>query len=255
MTANSSILSNEARRMAAVRRYDVLDSPPDGAFDRVTRLASTLMDVPISIVSIVDSNRIWFKSAHGLEVDEIGRDPGLCASAILHEGSWVVENAATDPRTLANPLVAGEFGLRFYAGVPLTTSDGFNLGTLCVIDKEPRELTPEHESVLSDLAAIVMDELELRLAARTAAAQFEQRARQATELNDDVVQALSVAKMQLELQRPSEALESVGAALGASQRILNELVEDASVLRRETNVRAYPSAGAGVPDDLHEVDG
>lgn len=235
MTASSSIIpSNEEARLAAVRRYDVLDSPPDGAFDRVTRLASALLDVPISIVSIVDTDRIWFKSAHGLEVDEIGRDPGLCASAILHDGAWVVENAGTDPRTLANPLVAGEFGLRFYAGAPLTTSDGFNLGTLCVIDKEPRELTPEHENVLTDLAAIVMDELELRLAARTAAAQVEQRARQATELNDDVVQALSVAKMQLELQRPSEALESVGTALGASQRILNELVEDAPTLRRET---------------------
>ena len=133
------IPSNEAERLAAVRRYDVLDTPPDGAFDRITALAARLFDVPIAIVSIVDTDRIWFKSHHGLDVEEIGREAGLCASAILHDGPWLVTDAAIDPRTLANPLVAGEFGLRFYAGVPLTTHDGYNLGTLCVIDHEPRE--------------------------------------------------------------------------------------------------------------------
>lgn len=238
MSVNANIVPpNEQERLAAVQRYDVLDSPPDGAFDRVTRLASTLLDVPIAIVSIVDTDRIWFKSAHGLAIDEIGRDPGLCASAILQDGPWVVTDAEIDPRSLANPLVAGEFGLRFYAGVPLTTSDGFNLGTLCVIDQKPREITAEQQVVLTDLAAIVMDELELRLAARTAAAEVKQRARQATELNDDVVQALSVAKMQLELAQHDEALGSVKAAFVASQRILNELVEHAPTLRREHQVR------------------
>jgi sigma-B regulation protein RsbU (phosphoserine phosphatase) len=161
------IPDNEDARMAAVRRYDVLDTPPDGAFDRVTSLAARHFGVPISIVSIVDSDRIWFKSHHGVEVQEIGRDPGLCASAILQDGPWIVEDAAVDPRTLANPLVAGDFGLRFYAGVPLTTSDGYNLGTLCLLDQEPRPLTDDEAATLADLAAIVMDELELRLSART----------------------------------------------------------------------------------------
>ena len=137
----SLIPDNEDERLAAVRRYDVLDSPADGAFDRVTRLAARHFGVPISIVSIVDTDRIWFKSHHGVDVDEIGRDPGLCASAILGDEPWVVENAAVDPRALANPLVAGELGLRFYAGAPLRTSDGFNLGTLCVIDQQPREFS------------------------------------------------------------------------------------------------------------------
>jgi GAF domain-containing protein len=133
--------SYEDARLAAVRRYAVLDTPPDGAFDRITALAARHFSVPISIVSIVDRDRIWFKSHHGVDAQEIGRDPGLCASAILQDGPWVVENAAVDPRTLANPLVAGELGLRFYAGAPLTTHDGFNLGTLCVIDQEPRRLS------------------------------------------------------------------------------------------------------------------
>ncbi len=162
------IPTDEAARLAAVRRYDVLDTPPDGAFERITALAARHFGVPISIVSIVDSDRIWFKAHHGVDVPEIGRDPGLCASAILGHHPWVVENAAADPRTLANPLVAGELGLRFYAGAPLTTHDGYNLGTLCVIDREPREFSAEDEATLADMAAVVMDELELRLASRRA---------------------------------------------------------------------------------------
>ena len=163
----------EAQRLAAVRRYDILDTPPDGAFDRVTRIAARIFAVPISIVSIVDADRIWFKSHHGLEVDEIPRGPGLCASAILHEDPWVLTDAKADPRSLANPLVAGDFGLRFYAGVPLRTRDGHSLGTLCVIDREPRPVTEEQIEQLRDLAAIVMDELELRLSAKRTIGELE----------------------------------------------------------------------------------
>ena len=132
--------SKEGQRLAAVRRYDILDSPPDGAFDRITALAARRLGVPISIISIVDEDRIWFKSHHGIHVEQIDREPGLCASAIMEDAPYLVEDARIDPRSLANPLVAGEFGLRFYAAVPLTTSDGHSLGTLCVIDKEPRSI-------------------------------------------------------------------------------------------------------------------
>jgi two-component sensor histidine kinase len=164
---------DEAHRLAAVHRYDILDTPPDGAFDRVTRIAAQLFHVPIAIVSIVDSDRIWFKSHHGLEVKEIPRSPGLCASAILYDQPWILSDAKTDPRSLTNPLVAGDFGLRFYAGVPLRTHDGYNLGTLCVIDREPRPVTEEQIAQLADLAAIVMDELELRLSAKRTIAEME----------------------------------------------------------------------------------
>ena len=157
----------EAMRMEAVRRYEILDTPPDGTFDRITALAARLLRVPIGIVSVVDNDRIWFTSHHGLpDVTEVAREPGLCASAILQDGPWVVEDASVDPRTLSNPLVAGELGLRFYAGVPLTTPDGFNLGTLCVIDLEPRTVTDDELASLQDLAALVVDELELRLRTR-----------------------------------------------------------------------------------------
>jgi sigma-B regulation protein RsbU (phosphoserine phosphatase) len=171
---------DEAQRIAAVNRYDILDTPPDGAFDRITALAARLLRVPIAIVSIVDSDRIWFKARHGIDVEQIGREPGLCSSAILQDGPWLVTDAAKDPRTMANPLVAGELGLGFYAGIPLTTQDGHNLGTLCVIDQQPRELTADELATLGDLAALVMHELELRLAARTAV-ELESQLRAAAE--------------------------------------------------------------------------
>ena len=213
--------------MAAVERYAILDTPPDGAFDRITRLASTMLGMPIAIVTIVDHDRIWFKSTAGLSgVEQIDREPGLCASAILGHEAWVVEDAGLDPRTLANPLVAGEFGLRFYAGSPLETPDGYNLGTLCVIDRVPRELSREQISVLDDLAALVVDALELRLAVR-------RQARRATELNDDVVQALTVAKMRMQLGEAEAGLAALDQALGASKRILAEIAEDAPNFRRD----------------------
>lgn len=165
-----AVLPNESRRIEAVRRYDILDTPPDGSFDQITAMAAKLFSAPISIISDVDTDRIWFKSHHGLEAEQIGRDPGLCASAILEDSSYVVTNALTDARSLANPLVAGEFGLRFYVAVPLRTHDGFNLGTLCVIDTEPRTVTEDQLDYLNGLASLVMDQMELRLSARRAIA-------------------------------------------------------------------------------------
>jgi len=174
----SIIPENETQRIAAVKRYDILDTPPDGAFDRITAIAARRFEVPISIISIVDHDRIWFKSHQGLDVKQIGRDPGLCASAILSHLPHVLSNAAIDPRSLANPLVAGEFGLRFYVGVPLRTQDGFNLRTLCVIDKEPRPVQQKQIDDLKDLASVVMDQMELRLSARQAITQAQLMAKE-----------------------------------------------------------------------------
>lgn len=164
------LMTDEEGRMQAVRRYRILDTPEDGAFDRVAALAARLFSVPVAIVSVVDRDRIWFKSHHGTDVSEIGRDPGLCASAILQNDPWIIRNATKNPLTLANPLVAGEFGLQFYAGVPLRTPDGYNLGTFCILDREPREFSAEDIRTLQDLAAIVMNDLELRLHSRQAIA-------------------------------------------------------------------------------------
>ncbi len=185
--AIGAVNERERERLEAVLRQDILDTPPDGSFDRITALAAEYFDVPVSIVSIVDRDRIWFKSKFGLDdlgldVEEVGRDPGLCASAILQDQVFVIEDATADPGALANPLVAGEAGFRFYAGAPLETADGHNLGTLCILDREPRELSTEQQACLQDLAAIVVNELELRMTARRlAASDAKERAASATQ--------------------------------------------------------------------------
>ena len=194
--------ADEDARLAAVRRYDVLDTPPDGAFDRITALAARICHVPISTITIVDEDRIWFTSTHGVEVDEIGRDPGLCASAVIDFGPYVVTDAATDARAMNNPLVRGELGLRFYVGVPLTTADGYRLGTLNVIDVAPREVTDEELAHLEDLAAIVMDELELRLAARRSVA--DEAAREADQFRRTLMDGISH-----EMRTPISVLQGI----------------------------------------------
>ena|GEM_PF-362542 len=165
--AETPLPSNEAERMKAVYRYEILGTMPDEAFDRITSLASRVLRTPVAIISIVDNDRIWFKSAHGLDITEITREPGLCASAIMSDEPWIIEDARLDPRASSNPLVAGEFGLQFYAGVPLTTPDGFNLGTLCVLDFTPRTISGDELATLTDLSAMVMRELELRREAKS----------------------------------------------------------------------------------------
>jgi two-component sensor histidine kinase len=211
------IPENEAERMAAVRRYEILDTPPDGSFDRVTALAARRFGAPISIISIVDHDRIWFKSHHGLDVQQIGRDPGLCASAILSAEAHVLVDASTDPRSLANPLVAGDFGLRFYAGVPLETSDGFNLGTLCVIDKAARPVEQAQIDDLKDLASLVVDQLELRLAARQAVEKAELMAR---EIDHRVMNSLQFVSGLLTMQsRSTDAADASAQLREAATRV------------------------------------
>lgn len=167
---SGNMAADEEERLDALRRYEILDTPQDGAFDQITAVAAEFFRVPIALVSLVDHDRIWFKSRAGLDASEIDRAPGLCSSAILSSDFYQVSDASIDVRTLANPLVTGSLGLRFYAAAPLRTRDGFNLGTLCIIDREPRELTASEAAMLTKLASLVMDQMELRLAARKIAA-------------------------------------------------------------------------------------
>ncbi|HEY9878766.1 MAG TPA: PAS domain-containing protein [Leptolyngbyaceae cyanobacterium] len=166
--ANTASLSaNEAERLEALRRYNILDTPPELAFDRITSLAARLFDVPTALVSLVDESRAWFKSCYGFDQQEVSRDDTICSFALLYNGVFVVPNVQQDDRFSCSPFVQSEPGFRFYAGAPLLTSDGFNLGTLCLFDSKPRTtFTDEQKATLADLAAMVVDELELRLAAR-----------------------------------------------------------------------------------------
>lgn len=158
----------EAARIEVLRKYCILDTPPDSTFDGITKLAARILKVPISIISLVDVDRVWFKSKYGLEINELPRDTGLCASAILGDEFYSVEDARKDPRTSLHPLVKGEFGLQFYSAVPLRTKEGYNLGTLCVIDRKPRKLTSEKKEILKSLAELVLNQIELQLEARIA---------------------------------------------------------------------------------------
>jgi two-component sensor histidine kinase len=207
----SQIISeDESRRLAVVKRYDILDTPAEGAFDRITALAARRLDAPVSIISIVDTNRIWFKSHHGLDINEIAREAGLCATAIFASEPYIVNDAQTDPRTSGNSLVTGGFGLRFYAGIPLQTSDDERLGTLCVIDTKPRTVEPNLISDLQDLAAVVMDQMELRLSARRAVAHAKLMAK---EIDHRMMNSLQFISSMLEMQSRAPALDDPAALL------------------------------------------
>ncbi|HVU04455.1 MAG TPA: sensor domain-containing diguanylate cyclase [Polyangiaceae bacterium] len=157
----------EAERLAALHRYEILDTDAEIPFDRITRIAARLFDVPVALVTLVDEHRQWFKSCIGVKFRETHRDDSFCAHAILAPGPLVVADAREDPRFSDNALVRGDPFIRFYAGSPLVSSDGHPLGTLCVIDQKPRTATAEELQVLSDLSALAADELELRLTVKS----------------------------------------------------------------------------------------
>jgi diguanylate cyclase (GGDEF)-like protein len=151
--------TEEIRRIAALQSLNILDTDPEERFDRVTRLARSLFDVPIALVSLVDCDRQWFKSRQGLDATETPRDISFCGHSILGDDVFVVEDASKDERFADNPLVTGAPDIRFYAGCPVRSADGFKLGTLCLIDREPRKLTEEQLGLVRDLAAMIESEL------------------------------------------------------------------------------------------------
>lgn len=160
-----TIEPNEQARLAALDRYDVLDTPREEAFDRIVRLTKQILQVPIATVSLIDGHRQWHKSFDGLATGEAPRGQTFCTHTIREGQALVVPDAASDPRFAENPYVLGNPGIRFYAGIPLTTSDGHHIGTLCAIDTVPREMKPDQAEALGDLARITMDALEMRLLA------------------------------------------------------------------------------------------
>jgi phosphoribosyl 1,2-cyclic phosphodiesterase len=157
---NAPLADDEPTRLRSLRDLDVLDTGPEPRFDRYTELASTAFDVPIALVSLIDEDRQWFKSHHGLDVTETPRDMAFCAHAILDDEVFQVPDAIADPRFADNPLVVDDPRVRFYAGAPLTLSDGTRAGTLCVIDHRPRALDDDQLAELRRLADLVTAELE-----------------------------------------------------------------------------------------------
>ena len=153
---------NEVLRLKVLWQYDVLDTVPEAVFDELTSLAALICDAPIALISLIDEDRQWFKAKVGVTLKETSRDISFCAHAIRQPDLMVVPDATKDARFKSNPLVTSKPKIRFYAGAPLLTPDGHALGTLCVIDVKPRQLTDAQKKALTLLARHVMTQLEIR---------------------------------------------------------------------------------------------
>jgi GAF domain-containing protein len=173
---------NETKRIKVLWQYDVLDTVPEAVFDELADLAALICGAPIAMISLVDKDRQWFKSAIGVKMKQTSRDISFCAHAIMQTDLFVVPDATRDKRFKANPLVRSHPKIRFYAGAPLITPDGHALGALCVIDQVPRQLKPEQKKALTVLARHVMTQLELRRRTHKPAAQDDSRDETKSEL-------------------------------------------------------------------------
>ena len=169
------IPKNEAQRIKVLWQYEILDTVPEEVFDDLTELAARICEAPIALITLVDENRQWFKSKVGVTIKETSRDISFCGHAIEQSDLFIVPDATLDKRFANNPLVTSDPKIRFYAGAPLITPDGHALGTLCVIDKVPRELRPDQKQALRVLARHVMTQLELRRHSRELARAHEER--------------------------------------------------------------------------------
>ncbi|MGU3665106.1 diguanylate cyclase [Methylobacterium sp. A49B] len=165
MSAQTQI--QEQARLASLDYYDVLDTPSEEAFDRITRLTRRMFDVPMSTITLIDGHRQWFKSRQGVSASETSKGPALCDIVVREARPLIVPDTLADVRFADNPFVLGEPHIRFYAGAPLRTSEGYCIGTLCAMDTNPRTFPADQLDTLSDLARIVMSELELRVLAMT----------------------------------------------------------------------------------------
>jgi hypothetical protein len=208
--------SNEPERLAALDRYEILDTDPEQKFDDLTQLAKHICDTPIALLSFVDSDRQWFKSRVGLTTTQTPRAISFCGHAIAGNDVLVVPDAAADERFADNTLVRGEPRIRFYAGAPLVTSEGFALGTLCVLDRVPRELTEEQLEALRALARQVVAQLELR------------------------------RRLKMEREEAREAIDERDTTL---QLIVNQM--PAVLWSTDTNLRLTSSEGAGLTNLGH----
>ena len=252
---------NEVDRLQALHSYQVLDTPPEKVFDDVARIAASICGVESALVTLVDKARQWFKAKVGWSATETPRDVAFCAHAILSPELLVVPDTLHDERFATNPLVTTEPYIRFYAGMPLINSDGHALGTLCVIDKQPRKLKPEQEDALRVLAAGVMTHFELRRAFR----ELETYRTHLEEMVEKRTKQLQSATKRIELTY-DETLGALGGALdlrdnetaGHSRRVTRYCLEiargmgcsEADLKQIERGSYLHDMGKIGIPDAI-----
>ena len=238
----ASLSSHEAQRLDALRQYDVLDTPPDAAFDDITWLAAHALHAPISLISLIDETRQWFKSHFGLDITHTEREISFCAHAILQPDEvFEVPDASADPRFADNPLVTGEPHIRFYAGVSLTVPDGHALGTLNVIVRVPRLLSADERNVLLTLGRQVVAQFELRRRALELKAEAEERALSEARLREQyghVIEQLQHSDREKTalLEEAQNARLALMSALESEQRTRSSLVEAQQFSARVTEI-------------------
>jgi diguanylate cyclase (GGDEF)-like protein/PAS domain S-box-containing protein len=228
---------SEPQRLAALRRYAVLDTDAERPFDRITSLAARLLDVPIALVSLIDVDRQWFKACIGSADRETDRDLAFCAHAIMVDEPLVVHDARQDPRFRDNPWVLGAPNVRFYAGAQLRTPSGFNIGTLCVLDTRPRALDSDQLMILQDLAAVVVDELELRVAN-----QERRLAQRIVHTSPDVIYVFDLRTRQI-------TFASKGGGADAPKQEGRDALTQRVHPEDMSRVLAHYDGFAGIPDD------
>jgi signal transduction protein with GAF and PtsI domain len=239
----------EQQRILALRRYGILDTAPEKVFDGITRAIANICDVPIALVSLVDTDRQWFKSATGLDVAETPRDVAFCAHAITRPDELMtVEDAGQDPRFMDNPLVTQDPSIKFYAGKPIVSPDGYALGTLCVIDRKPRQLTEQQLNALAALGETVSQILadreriqKIALDRNNAEEALHQNIDQLKQ--DKVVLSNTIGITVAELSHPS-------AVIGSNEKITISNDDWQKYFRAD---KQNSSRNISVPDNLREV--
>jgi anti-sigma regulatory factor (Ser/Thr protein kinase) len=223
---------NEKARLQALHQYKILDTDPEKAFDDLTILAAHICETPVALISLIDSERQWFKSRVGIDVTETPREVSFCAVAIQQPNLYIVPDATKDPRFSANPFVVSDPKVRFYAGAPFSSSDGHPLGTLCVVDVVPRQLTPSQENALLALSRQVQAQFELRKNLMDLRSALEERDRAEAERDRTIVNL-------------QQALDHV-------QR-LSGLLPACSACKLDVTIPANPNAISGVVDGVMQI--
>ncbi|WP_152568757.1 GAF domain-containing protein [Microvirga sp. BSC39] len=236
---------NEVERLAALRRLDIIDAPASPSLDRICRVAQQLFNVPIAAVTFLDDTQQWLKSTVGIpDITVTAREHSFCQYTIMHDEVFVVPDAKADRTLAANPYVAGEPGIRFYAGAPLTTEPGIRLGSLCVIDTEPREFHPDQAAVLAGLGRLVVDELWLHHLERAGLAHVnsESAPAAATPLAFDLAAALTSEQIRAGRALLNWSVRELADASGISATTIKRIEAHGSDTVRKASIDAIRRA-------------